>query len=51
MPSVLIETGFLSNKKDEYFLNSSNGQTKIAESIFAAIKKFREVYEQNIETN
>jgi N-acetylmuramoyl-L-alanine amidase len=51
MPSVLIETGFLSNKKDEYFLNSPNGQTKIAESIFAAIKKFREVYEQNIETN
>jgi N-acetylmuramoyl-L-alanine amidase len=51
MPSVLIETGFLSNKKDERYLNSSGGQAHIAESIFSAIKKFREVYEHNIEAD
>jgi N-acetylmuramoyl-L-alanine amidase len=51
MPGVLIETGFLSNKKDEYFLRSPKGQAKIAESIFAAIKKFKEMYDQNIETD
>ncbi|MGA7722479.1 MAG: N-acetylmuramoyl-L-alanine amidase [Ignavibacteriaceae bacterium] len=51
MPSVLIETGFLSNKKDEHYLNSSGGQTHLAESIFSAIKKFREVYEHNIEAD
>ena len=51
MPSVLIETGFLSNKKDEHYLNSSGGETHLAESIFSAIKKFREVYEHNIEAD
>jgi len=51
MPSVLVETGFLSNRKDERYLNSSKGQSGIAESIFDAIKKFREIYEQNIEAD
>jgi N-acetylmuramoyl-L-alanine amidase len=51
MPGVLIETGFLSNKKDEKYLNSTRGQSEIAESIFKAIKKFRELYEQNIEND
>jgi N-acetylmuramoyl-L-alanine amidase len=51
MPSVLIETGFLSNKKDEHYLDSSRGQSLIAESIFGAIKKFRNIYEQNIEND
>ena len=49
MPSVLIETGFLSNRHDALYLNSSKGQAQIAEAIFKAIKKFKEVYEQNIE--
>jgi N-acetylmuramoyl-L-alanine amidase len=50
MPSVLIETGFLSNKRDEHYLDTPTGQSQIAESIYSAIKKFREVYEKNIET-
>ncbi|MCL5029962.1 MAG: N-acetylmuramoyl-L-alanine amidase [Bacteroidetes bacterium] len=49
MPSVLIETGFLSNRHDALYLNSSKGQAQIAEAILRAIKKFKEVYEQNIE--
>ena len=45
MPSVLIETGFISNKDDAKFLSSSTGQTQMAESIFSAIKAYRKFYE------
>ena len=40
MPSVLIETGFLTNPKEEDFLNSSNGQDYMASAIYRAIKKY-----------
>ncbi|MDR3609932.1 MAG: N-acetylmuramoyl-L-alanine amidase [Ignavibacteriaceae bacterium] len=46
MPSVLIESGFLTNPKDAAFLKSDNGQSKIAESILNAIKNYREYYQQ-----
>ena len=48
MPSVLIETGFLSNRKDTHYLNSKKGQARIAEAIVKAIIKFRDIYEKNI---
>jgi len=41
MPSVLIETGFLSNVKEESFLLSSAGQDSIAEGIFHAFKEYK----------
>jgi N-acetylmuramoyl-L-alanine amidase len=41
MPSVLIETGFISNKKDEEFLNSENGKAEIAKSVFEAFKVYK----------
>jgi N-acetylmuramoyl-L-alanine amidase len=50
MPSVLIETGFLTNPKDAAFLKSDGGQSKIAGSILAAITKYREYYQQFIQT-
>lgn len=46
MPSVLIETGFLTNRKDAAYLKSDNGQSKIAESILNAIKKYKDYYQQ-----
>ena len=46
MPSVLIETGFLTNRKDAAYLNSENGQMKIAESIVNAVKKYKDYYQQ-----
>ncbi len=46
MPSVLIETGFLSNKEDAKFLKSKAGQNEIAESIFGSIKSYRKYYEE-----
>lgn len=37
MPSILVETGFITNPNDEKNLRSSNYQTKIANAIYAAI--------------
>jgi N-acetylmuramoyl-L-alanine amidase len=45
MPSVLIETGFLSNAAEEQFLNSSNGQSYIASAIYRSIKAYKEEIE------
>lgn len=41
MPSVLIETGFITNLKEEDFLNTVNGQDLVASSIFRAFKDFK----------
>ncbi len=37
MPSVLIETGFLTNAEERDFLNSTTGQQKVANAIYDAI--------------
>jgi N-acetylmuramoyl-L-alanine amidase len=48
MPSVLIETGFLSNKEEEKFLASEKGQNQLAYSIFCAFREYK--YEQEGKT-
>tara|TARA_Y100001970_G_scaffold267464_1_gene357524 strand:- start:2455 stop:3912 length:1458 start_codon:yes stop_codon:yes gene_type:complete len=48
MPNVLIELGFISNKKDVRLLNKSRYRQKMAEAIFRAIVKFKEKYENPI---
>jgi len=40
MPSVLIETGFISNPAEEKFLNSKEGQDYLASSIFRACRNY-----------
>jgi N-acetylmuramoyl-L-alanine amidase len=45
MPGVLIETGFLSNLKDEKFLLSDKGQESIAFSIFRAFRDYKHLRE------
>jgi len=42
MPSVLVETGYLSNPEEEQYLTSDKGQDHIASAIFKAFKTFRE---------
>lgn len=44
MPSVLIELGFLSNKEEGEFLNSDEGQDKMAKQIANAIIKYKKKY-------
>ena len=48
MPGVLIETGFLSNRKDEAYLASSSGQKEIAQAIFSAVKQYKTYYDKEI---
>jgi N-acetylmuramoyl-L-alanine amidase len=40
IPSVLIETGFISNPKDEKDLNSSIHQQKLAKAIYTAVDSY-----------
>jgi N-acetylmuramoyl-L-alanine amidase len=41
MPSVLIETGFLSNSPEEKFLATEEGQELIASGIYRAFKEYK----------
>lgn len=41
MPSVLIETGFLTHSSDEQFLANAENQTKMAGAMFDAFKKYK----------
>ncbi len=41
MPRVLIEMGFVSNKEEGAFLNSDQGQDKLAEAIAASILDYK----------
>ncbi len=40
MPAVLIEAGFLTNPKEEDYLNTHEGQSHIASAIFRAFKSY-----------
>ena len=41
MPSILIETAFISNRIDERLLASEDGQQKISNSIYQAVKDYK----------
>jgi len=41
MPSVLVEIGFITNKDEEEYINSENGQTEIVSNIVNALKEYK----------
>ena len=43
MPSVLIESGFLTNPEEEDYLNTEKGKDYIASAIFRAFKEYKEM--------
>lgn len=40
MPSILVETGYITNRSEEDYLNSKDGQQELAESITRAVKNY-----------
>ncbi|GAB3949409.1 hypothetical protein GCM10028805_25540 [Spirosoma harenae] len=45
MPSVLIESGYLTNRDEEDYLRSDEGQEEMAEAIYKAFVKYKEEIE------
>ena len=39
IPSILVEVGFISNPQEEKQLKASSHQTKLAQSLFTALKR------------
>ncbi|MEO3403583.1 N-acetylmuramoyl-L-alanine amidase [Mucilaginibacter sp. CAU 1740] len=46
MPSVLVETGYITNPDDEKYLNSEEGQNEIVATIVRAISTYKKDMEQ-----
>jgi N-acetylmuramoyl-L-alanine amidase len=40
MPSVLVETGFITNREEEDYLNSKEGQQEISKCVTEAVKNY-----------
>jgi len=51
MPSVLIETGFLTNEEEEIYLNSEDGQNEVVQNIVDALKLYKSSLEGNHPTS
>lgn len=51
MPSVLVETGFISDKEEEIYLNSDKGQEEIVTSITNALKNYIATLEKQAQNN
>jgi N-acetylmuramoyl-L-alanine amidase len=45
MPSVLVETGYLSNPSEENFLSSDKGQEYIASAIYRAFRQYKQTFD------
>jgi N-acetylmuramoyl-L-alanine amidase len=50
MPSVLIETGFISNPEEEKYLNSESGQHELSDCVLKALKNYIKWLEDHQQT-
>ena len=48
MPSVLVETGFLTNKREGSYLNSKKGQNEMAKAIAKAIVNYKNELQKGV---
>jgi len=46
MPSILVESGFLTNPDEKQYLVSDAGQNKIAHSIFESVVEYKSKLEK-----
>lgn len=51
MPSVLIETGFMTNDKERTYLRSAKGQQEMSRNILNAILDYKKTVEENTATD
>jgi len=51
MPSILVETGFISNPAEEDYLNSNKGQLEISKCIVKALKRYKYSLEKDAGKN
>jgi N-acetylmuramoyl-L-alanine amidase len=51
MPSILFETGYVTNEEDSRYLKSKEGVEEIASALLQAIKSFKLYYSEEIENN
>ena len=40
MPSILVETGYITNRAEEDYLNSKSGQKELADCMIRAVKTY-----------
>jgi N-acetylmuramoyl-L-alanine amidase len=45
MPSILVETGYISNPEEEAYLNSEKGQNELTNAIAVAVKNYKKELE------
>jgi N-acetylmuramoyl-L-alanine amidase len=50
MPAILVELGFITNRKEARYLNSPDGQSKLADAIYRAIASYRDFYQRGFTT-
>ncbi len=46
MPSILIELGYISNRQEENYLKSENGQTSLATSIYNGFREYKREHDK-----
>ncbi|MCD8270931.1 MAG: N-acetylmuramoyl-L-alanine amidase [Parabacteroides sp.] len=46
MPSVLVELGYISNREEERFMKSSDGQNRLASALSDAFTKYKKEYDR-----
>lgn len=51
MPSVLVELGYISNRSEERYLNSKNGQEALAYSLYNAFKSYKTEFDKRNSVN
>ena len=47
MPSILVETGFITNPEEENYLNSDKGQNEISYAIMRAVLRYKQSIQDN----
>ena len=46
MPSVLVELGYISNRDEERFMKSSDGQNQLASALYDAFNRYKKEYDR-----